>query len=209
MREALPRRLAAALPVLPLLSCLLCLLVPGGRAAAAPVEPAERMRTAADTDPKTLAQEKARGKAYIAKAAKLKGAKKTKSGMVYMRLKKGTGPSPTDTSVVKLDQTAATIDGKVFDESKIGVPSEVDLSKVVPCWREGIPMMKVGEKARLICPPELAFGDRTAPDHFPGGATIVYEIELFAIVKASADAGPTPAQLPAPGKLNFKDPDPR
>ncbi len=193
------RRLAAALPALP----LLCGLVLGSHAAAAPVEPAERNRplVAPGTDPKkALAQEKARGKAYIAKAAKLKGAVKTKSGMVYLTLKKGTGPSPTDVSVVKLDQTAATIDGRVFDESKVGVPSEIDLAKVIPCWREGIPMMKVGEKARLICPPELAFGDRSAPDHFPGGATIVYEIELFEIVKAKADGQPTPAALPAPAK---------
>ncbi len=194
------RRLAAALPALPVLYCLA--LTP--RAAAAPVEPAERMRpmVAPGTDPKkALAQEKARGKAYIAKVAKQKGAKKTKSGLVYLTLKKGTGPSPTDVSVVKLDQTAATIDGKVFDESKIGVPSEIDLAKVIPCWREGIPMMKVGEKARLICPPELAFGDKSAPDHFPGGATIVYEIELFGIVKAIGDGKPTtPAMIPAPAK---------
>ncbi len=200
------RFLATALRALAVLSCLAL----GARALPAPVEPAERMNTGGNpgVDPKkALEQEKARGKAYAAKAAKMKGARKTKSGLVYLTLKKGTGPSPTDTSVVKLDQTAATIDGKVFDESKIGVPSEIDLAKVIPCWREGIPMMKVGEKARLICPPELAFGDRTAPDHFPGGSTIVYEIELFEILKAKADAAaPTPAQLPAPGKLKFEDP---
>jgi FKBP-type peptidyl-prolyl cis-trans isomerase FkpA len=192
MRHHALRRLAAALPALPLLCCLAL----GARAVAAPVEPAEYMKhsNAKGVDPKkALAQEKARGKAYIAKAAKLKGAVKTKSGMVYMTLKKGTGPSPTASSVVKLDQTAATIDGKIFDESKVGVPSEIDLTKVIPCWREGVPMMKVGEKARFICPPELAFGDRSAPDHFPGGATIVYEIELFGIV----NPGPAPAATPA------------
>lgn len=193
MRHHALRRLAAALPALPLLCCLAL----GARAVAAPVEPAEYMKhgnTAKTVDPKkALAQEKARGKAYIAKAAKLKGATKTKSGMVYLTLKKGTGPSPTANDKVKLDQTAATIDGKIFDESKVGVPSEIDLTKVIPCWREGVPMMKVGEKARLICPPELAFGDRSAPDHFPGGATIVYEIELFSIL----NPGPTPAATPA------------
>lgn len=182
MLELRSRRLAVALPFL----TLLCALVLGGRASAAPVEPAERTKklTPANVDPKkALAQEKAKGKAFVDKMAKQKGAIRTKSGMVYIPLKAGSGPTPTATDTVKVDQTAATIDGKVFDESPIGKGVEVRMDKVIPCWREGIQMIKVGGKAKLVCPPELAFGDNAAPDHFPAGATIVYDIELWQIVK--------------------------
>jgi FKBP-type peptidyl-prolyl cis-trans isomerase FkpA len=131
----------------------------------------------------TLAQEKARGRKFLKKMARQKGAVRLKGGMVFISTKEGTGPTPKPDSVVRVDQVAATIDGKVFDESPIGKPIEIDLSKVIPCWREGVPRIKVGGKARLGCPPELAFGDRGAPDHFPSGATIIYDIEVIALVK--------------------------
>jgi FKBP-type peptidyl-prolyl cis-trans isomerase FkpA len=54
---------------------------------------------------------------------------------------------------------------------------------VIPCWTEGVQKMKVGGKARLVCPSSIAYGDNGAPPEIPGGATLVFEIELLGIAK--------------------------
>jgi len=70
----------------------------------------------------------------------------------------------------------------MFDSSiKRGQPAEFALNQVIPCWTEGVQMMKVGEKARLVCPSEIAYGDRGAGPDIPPGATLVFEVELLDI----------------------------
>src|SRR5512144_1844001 len=109
----------------------------------------------------------------IDNAAKEKGAVKTSSGMVYVSIKDGKGKSPTAASTVEVNYRGTLTNGKEFDSSyernqSISFP----LSRVIPCWTEGVQMMKVGGKAKLVCPPELAYGSRGAGSAVPPNATL-------------------------------------
>jgi FKBP-type peptidyl-prolyl cis-trans isomerase FkpA len=122
------------------------------------------------------------GAAFAEKAAKEKGAVKTSSGLVYRALKEGTGAKPNATSTVQVNYQGTFIDGKVFDASdKHGGPATFPLNKVIPCWTEGVAMMKVGGKAQLVCPPSIAYGERGAPGAIPPNSTLVFEVELLAV----------------------------
>jgi FKBP-type peptidyl-prolyl cis-trans isomerase FkpA len=118
----------------------------------------------------------------IDKAAKEKGAVKTSSGMVYLSLNDGTGKSPSATSTVEVNYRGTLTNGKEFDSSyKRKQSISFPLTRVIPCWTEGVQMMKVGGKAKLVCPPELAYGSRGAGNDVPPNATLIFEIELLAI----------------------------
>ncbi len=126
----------------------------------------------------------AAGKEYLEKAAKEKGAVKTASGLVYLSLKDGTGATPGATDVVKVQYRGTLIDGKEFDSSyKRGQPAEFALNSVIKCWTEGVQMMKVGGKARLICPPQIAYGENGAGAVIPPNATLIFEVELLDVKK--------------------------
>jgi FKBP-type peptidyl-prolyl cis-trans isomerase FkpA len=128
--------------------------------------------------------EKAKGESFRNTAAHEPGAVKTNSGLIYRTLTPGRGPSPTGKDVVKVHYQGTLIDGTVFDSSIArGQPIDFPLSGVIPCWTEGVQRMKVGEKARLVCPSEIAYGDQGHPPAIPGGATLVFEVELLAIRK--------------------------
>ena len=118
---------------------------------------------------------------YLAKAATEAGAVKTESGLVYKELTAGTGASPVAADTVKVHYKGTLIDGTEFDSSyKRNAPAEFPLTGVIPCWTEGVQKMKVGGKARLVCPSNLAYGDQGRPS-IPGGAALVFEIELLEI----------------------------
>jgi FKBP-type peptidyl-prolyl cis-trans isomerase FkpA len=122
------------------------------------------------------------GAEFLEKAAKEKGAVKTASGLVYRSLKDGTGEKPSATSTVQVNYRGTFIDGKEFDASaKHGGPATFPLNRVIPCWTEGVQMMKVGGKAKLVCPPSIAYGARGAPGAIPPNSTLVFEVELLAI----------------------------
>jgi FKBP-type peptidyl-prolyl cis-trans isomerase FkpA len=132
----------------------------------------------------SLAAEKQKAAAFREGAAKEEGAQKSPSGLVYRTLKPGTGATPTMADRVKVHYQGALPDGTVFDSSiQRGQPAEFGLNEVIPCWTEGVQKMKVGEKAKLICPSEIAYGDQGRPPQIPGGATLVFEVELLEIVK--------------------------
>jgi FKBP-type peptidyl-prolyl cis-trans isomerase FkpA len=117
-------------------------------------------------------------------AAKEKGAEKTPSGLVYVPLKEGSGPSPKETDTVKVHYTGTLADGTVFDSSvKRGQPAQFPLNQVIKCWTEGVAKMKVGGKAKLVCPSSIAYGDQGRPGTIPGGATLIFDVELLEIVK--------------------------
>jgi FKBP-type peptidyl-prolyl cis-trans isomerase FkpA/FKBP-type peptidyl-prolyl cis-trans isomerase FklB len=129
------------------------------------------------------AAEKKSGEALLAKAAAEPGAKKLDSGLVITTLKPGTGPSPKPTDKVKVHYHGTLVDGTVFDSSvQRGQPATFPLNGVIKCWTEGLQQMKVGGKSRLVCPPDLAYGDRGAPPRIKPGATLVFEVELLEIV---------------------------
>jgi FKBP-type peptidyl-prolyl cis-trans isomerase FkpA len=107
-------------------------------------------------------------------------------GLVYKSLKDGKGPSPAATDVVRVHYRGTFPDGKEFDSSYgRGQPAEFPLNRVIKCWTEGVQKMKVGGKAKLVCPPEIAYGARGTPGGpIPPNATLHFEIELLGIVGA-------------------------
>ena len=127
-------------------------------------------------------KEKASSAAYLAKAAAEPGAVKTESGMVYRELKVGAGESPKTTDTVKVHYRGTLVNGTEFDSSyKRNEPAQFPLNGVIKCWTEGVQRMKVGGKSMLICPSDLAYGDQGRPPTIPGGATLLFEIELLEI----------------------------
>ena len=106
----------------------------------------------------------------------------TASGLVYESLKEGTGDAPKATDTVKVHYQGTLLDGKEFDSSyKRGEPTEFPLNRVIPCWTEGVQRMKPGGKARLTCPPAIAYGERGAGGVIPPNATLHFEIELLSV----------------------------
>ncbi len=129
-------------------------------------------------------KEKVAGREFLEKAAKEPGASKLPSGLIFKTLTPGTGASPAATDKVKVQYEGKLTNGTVFDSSyKRGQPAEFGLNQVIKCWTEGVQKMKVGEKARLVCPSDIAYGDHGHPPSIPGGATLVFEVELLAINK--------------------------
>lgn len=139
--------------------------------------------------------EKDKGKAYINNVVKEKGAQKSKSGLIYIPISKGKGRSPKAEDEVKVHYKGYLIDGKEFDSSyKRKEPAKFPLGAVIPCWTEGLQKMKVGGKAKLVCPSDIAYGDMGRPPIIPGGATLVFEVELLDIIKKEEKKETTPAE---------------
>ena len=141
-----------------------------------------RQAEASKANAAAAGDEKKKGEAFAEAAAKEPGAEKLPSGMVIKILTPGTGASPTATDTVKVNYEGKLIDGTVFDASeKHGGPATFALNRVIPCWTEGVQKLKVGGKAQLICPSSIAYGEQGSPPVIPGGATLVFEIELLGI----------------------------
>ncbi len=120
--------------------------------------------------------------AVAAASAKEAGAVVTASGLVFRSLKDGSGASPSASDRVKVHYRGTFPDGKEFDSSyKRGEPIEFPLSGVIKCWTEGVQRMKVGGKAKLTCPPAIAYGERGAGGTIPPNATLLFEVELLGI----------------------------
>jgi FKBP-type peptidyl-prolyl cis-trans isomerase len=84
---------------------------------------------------------------------------------------------------VRVHYTGRLRDGSIFDSSvQRGQPAEFPLSGVIPCWSEGVSMIKVGGKAKLVCPADIAYGDKGVPG-IPPGAALTFDVELIAIVE--------------------------
>jgi FKBP-type peptidyl-prolyl cis-trans isomerase FkpA len=131
---------------------------------------------------------------YLEKAVLEKNAQKTASGLIYQQISEGGGVQPSATDTVKVHYIGTFIDGKEFDNSiKRGRPAEFQLRQSIPCLTEGVGKMKVGGKARLICPSDIAYGDKGKPPIIAGGATIIFDIELLDVKKASPAAAPSAA----------------
>ena len=143
------------------------------------IQPLATSRSAA-----VAVKEKASSAAYLAKCAAEPGAVKTDSGMVYREVKVGAGASPKATDTVKVHYRGTLVNGTEFDSSyKRNEPAQFPLNGVIKCWTEGVQRMKVGGKSTLVCPSDLAYGDQGRPS-IPGGATLVFDIELLDIVPA-------------------------
>ena len=121
--------------------------------------------------------------AFAAHAAEDKETR-TASGITIKMQKEGSGASPRASDTVKVHYRGTLADGKEFDSSyKRGEPTAFPLNRVIPCWTEGIQLLKVGGKATLTCPPNLAYGSRGAGGVIPPNATLTFEVELLSIEK--------------------------
>jgi FKBP-type peptidyl-prolyl cis-trans isomerase FkpA len=106
----------------------------------------------------------------------------TASGIVFESLQAGSGPSPKATDTVKVHYRGTFPDGREFDSSyKRGQPTSFPLNRVIPCWTEAVQMMKPGGKARITCPPQLAYGERGAGGVIKPGATLVFVVDLVGV----------------------------
>jgi FKBP-type peptidyl-prolyl cis-trans isomerase FkpA len=104
------------------------------------------------------------------------------SGLVYESLAEGSGASPVATDTVRVHYRGTLMDGREFDSSyQRGTPAEFALNRVIPCWTEGVQRMKPGGKARLTCPPNIAYGERGAGGVIPPNATLRFEVELISV----------------------------
>jgi FKBP-type peptidyl-prolyl cis-trans isomerase len=151
----------------------------------------DRAKAAAET-------EKKQAQGFLDQMAKEKGATKTDTGLIFINVKDGSGENPKATDTVKVHYHGTLRDGSVFDSSvERGTPATFPLNRVVPCWTEGLQKMKVGGKAKLVCPSSIAYGDRGAPPKIKPGAPLVFEVELISIEpKAAAPAAAPPAGHP-------------
>jgi FKBP-type peptidyl-prolyl cis-trans isomerase FkpA len=121
-------------------------------------------------------------KEFLEKAAAEKGAVQTATGLVYSSLKEGTGATPGAKDTVVVNYRGTLPDGKEFDSSyKRGKPADLRMDGVIKCWTEGLQKMKVGGKAKLVCPSSLAYGEVGAGELILPGATLAFEVELIEI----------------------------
>lgn len=117
-----------------------------------------------------------------AAAAQEPNAVVTATGLVFRSLRDGTGASPQATDRVKVHYRGTLPDGKEFDSSyQRNEAIEFRLNGVIKCWTEGVQRMKVGSKAKLTCPPAIAYGERGAGGVIPPNATLIFEVELLGI----------------------------
>lgn len=128
-------------------------------------------------------EERGASSEFLKQAAAVKGARTTESGLVYLETSEGSGAKPVVTDDVTVHYTGTLRDGSVFDSSRErGEPATFGLNRVIPCWTEALQRMKVGGKATIVCPAEIAYGDRGAPGGvIKPGAALKFEVELLSI----------------------------
>lgn len=128
--------------------------------------------------------QKAAGAAFMAKNLSKEGIKELPGGIQYEVIKEGTGNQPALSDKVKAHYKGTLLDGKEFDNSfKRGQPFSAPLTALIKGWQIALPEMKEGSHWRLWIPSDLAYGDRGAGADIPGGATLIFEVELIEIAK--------------------------
>lgn len=124
------------------------------------------------------------GEKFLAENKKREGVKETASGLQYEVLSMGTGAKPSDTSTVKVHYEGFLINGKKFDSSRDrGEPISFALNQVIKGWTEGVQLMPVGSRFKFYIPYTLGYGEQGAGGTIPGGAALVFDVELIDIVK--------------------------
>jgi FKBP-type peptidyl-prolyl cis-trans isomerase FkpA len=138
----------------------------------------ERMKNNAE-------KQKVKSREFLEKAATETGAQKTASGLIYTSIEEGTGIQPTEADTVKVHYTGTLIDGHVFDSSvRRGKPAEFKLNQVIKCWTEGVAKMKVGGRAKLVCPSSIAYGEQGRPPIIPGEAALIFDVQLLDVINS-------------------------
>lgn len=128
-----------------------------------------------------LKNSSADARAYLAKSGQETGVNRTSSGLLYMVLKEGSGRQPSIDDQVVVHYEGRLTTGEVFDSSyERGEPAEFGLKRVIPGWTEGLQLMKVGGKTRLIIPPELGYGS-DGKGAIPPNAVLIFDVELIEV----------------------------
>ncbi len=124
---------------------------------------------------------KAAGQKFLEENKTKEGIKTTASGLQYKVITEGTGPKPTATSKVTVKYTGRLIDGTIFDstDNNGGQPISFGLNQVIKGWTEGLQLMPTGSKYTFYIPSDLGYGDNGAGGVIPGGATLIFDIELL------------------------------
>jgi FKBP-type peptidyl-prolyl cis-trans isomerase FkpA len=163
-------------------------VVTGARLKAEPAEHAPRLHALLREREARVAEARKRELAtLVERAAREPGAKILPSGAVYQELRAGKGASPQEKDTVEVYYRGTLPDGTEFDSSEKsneGEPSRLSLDTLVRCWKEALPGMKVGGKARLTCPPASAYGEQGVPPSIPPNATLLFELELVGFTSA-------------------------
>lgn len=130
-----------------------------------------------------LEKTKAEAKAFLDSTAKLPGVTVLPSGLQYKIITRGEGPVPKATDTIKANYIGTLANGMEFDNSyKRGEPLEIPVNGVIKGWTEALQLMPVGSKWELFIPSDLAYGDRGAGGAIPGGAALIFTVELLDIV---------------------------
>lgn len=134
-----------------------------------------------------LEEEKAASRDFLEKEAAKAESKQYESGLIMTRLEQGTGASPEASDEVKVHYRGTSRTGEEFDSSLGGDPAVFPLDRVIPCWTEALQKMKVGGKARVVCPADIAYGDRGQMPVIKPGAALVFEVELLEVLESTGD----------------------
>jgi FKBP-type peptidyl-prolyl cis-trans isomerase len=114
--------------------------------------------------------------------SKEKGVRKSASGALVITEKEGTGATPTAADKVKVNYTGTLVSGRVFDSSVNRGPAEFPVGGVIKCWTEALQLLKVGAKAKVVCPSDIAYGPGGTAG-IPGNAVLTFDVELLDVVK--------------------------
>ena len=144
---------------------------------------------------------KAAGEAFLASNKTAEGVITTESGLQYKVITEGTGATPSDSDIVKVNYTGTLLDGTKFDSSvDRGQPLEFPINAVIPGWTEMLKLMKVGGKVTAWIPSDLAYGPHGRGPQIPGNSLLVFEMELIDTHAAAAPAAAEPAKEEKPAK---------
>lgn len=128
--------------------------------------------------------QKSAGEAFLNINKDKEGVVQLPEGLQYEVLKEGTGIQPSINDKIKAHYKGALLDGKEFDSSfKRNQPFTAPLTALIKGWQIAIPLMKEGSHWRFWIPSHLAYGDRGAGGDIPGGATLMFEVELLEVIK--------------------------
>ena len=129
-------------------------------------------------------EQKKTGEAFLQANKEKPGVVVLPEGLQYEVLKEGKGRQPVISDAIKAHYKGALLDGKEFDSSfKRNQPFSAPLRSLIKGWQIAIPLMNEGSHWRLWIPSDLAYGDRGAGGDIPGGATLIFEVELLEILK--------------------------
>ena len=124
-----------------------------------------------------------KGEAFLIENGKKEGVKTLPSGLQYRVLKEGDGKHPKKSEQVVVHYKGTLIDGREFDSSlKRGEPAKFGVMQVIKGWSEALPLMKEGAKWMLYIPWQLAYGDKGSGKLIGPNETLIFEVELIAVM---------------------------